>query len=246
MRRSRSPEWPLMSAWTGAWKPSVPALAGTSCTRPSVMKNAPAMRSVGTSESVAESAENSFVPSVSPSACPASATRTSRPLMARNFSSSASRARSVCLARSPKLWLGLLSTMTAATEESGSRASRVKEGLASASRIMASAAARHNAPRARRSSETATMTSVAASPSHSTNMGTRGVNAMPYCVIARAFQSEQGHGPDQPCSCRSGCTSRCWRQPGTRIRAGAARPVSAEASAGRRAAAPTHRRGRWR
>ena len=39
------------SAWTGASKPSAAASAGTSCTRPSVMKIAPATRSGGTSAS---------------------------------------------------------------------------------------------------------------------------------------------------------------------------------------------------
>ena len=45
------------------------------------------------------------------------------------------RAASVCALRSPKFWLGLLSTMTAATEGIGSRSSRVSDGLASASTI---------------------------------------------------------------------------------------------------------------
>src|SRR5437667_258597 len=51
MRRSRSSLRPVISACTGAWKPTAPALAGMSCTRPSVIRNAPATRSTGTSSS---------------------------------------------------------------------------------------------------------------------------------------------------------------------------------------------------
>ena len=80
-RRSISSRWPVISACSGAAKPSAAASAGTSCTRPSVIRMAPATRSGGTSASVADKAENSRVPSVSPSAAPASATRTSRPGM---------------------------------------------------------------------------------------------------------------------------------------------------------------------
>src|SRR6185295_17161710 len=76
IRRSISSFWPVISACSGADNPSVEASVGTSCTRPSVIKTAPATRSGGTSASVDDSAENSLVPSVSPSAAPASATRT--------------------------------------------------------------------------------------------------------------------------------------------------------------------------
>ena len=81
MRRSRSSLRPVTSACTGAWKPRAAALAGMSCTRPSVIRNAPATRSTGTSDSAEDSAPNSLVPSVSPSAWPASTTRTSSPLI---------------------------------------------------------------------------------------------------------------------------------------------------------------------
>ena len=64
-------------------------------------------------------------------------------------STTAARAASVCCVRSPKLWLGLLSTTTTATELSGSRCSRVSDGLASASTISASASVRIAAPRLR-------------------------------------------------------------------------------------------------
>ena len=78
-RRSRSSLLPVISACTGAAKPSAVASAGTSWTRPSVIMTTPAMRSDGTSASVEPSAVNSRVPSVSPSAWPASTMRTSRP-----------------------------------------------------------------------------------------------------------------------------------------------------------------------
>ena len=118
-----------------------------SCTRPSVIRKAPATRSTGTSDSAEDSAPNNLVPSVSPSAWPASTTRTSSPLIFLRLSTSASLAFSVSRVRSPKFWLGLLSITTAATDDSGSRSSRVNDGLASASRISASAAMRIAAPR---------------------------------------------------------------------------------------------------
>ncbi len=182
MRRSRSSLRPVISACTGAVKPIAAALAGMSWTRPSVIRKAPAMRSVGTSDNAEDTAPNNLVPSVSPSACPASTTRTSRPLICFSRSTRASRACSVCLARSPKFWLGLLSTTTAATDDSGSRSSRVNEGLASASRISANAATRIAAPRARASSSTTAITTMAASPIQSTSEGTSGAKAMPYCM----------------------------------------------------------------
>src|SRR3954470_13556633 len=184
MRRSRSPLAPVISACTGAWKPTAPALAGMSCTRPSVIRNAPATRSTGTSASVEDSAPNSLVPSVSPSAWPASTTRTSSPLIFFRLSTRASLAVSVSRVRSPKTWLGLLSITTATTDDSGSRSSRVNDGFSSASRIRARAATRMVAPRARPSSSNAEITTMAATASQSTNEGTSGVNAMPYCMLA--------------------------------------------------------------
>src|SRR5580692_8135639 len=183
IRRSRSSLRPVISAWSGAWKPSAVAFAGISCTRPSVIRKAPATRSTGTSDSADDSAPNSFVPSVSPSGWPASTTRTSSPLIFLRLSTSASRAFSVSRVRSPKFWLGLLSITTAATDDSGSRSSRVKDGLASASRINASAATRTAAPRERPSSSKAAITAMAATASQSTSEGTSGVNAMPYCML---------------------------------------------------------------
>ena len=179
MRRSRSSLWPVISACTGAWKPSAAALAGMSCTRPSVIMKAPATRSTGTSDSAEDSAPNSCVPSVSPSAWPASTTRTSSPLIFFSSLTSASCASAVSLVRWPKFWLGLLSTTTTATDDSGSRSSRVNDGLASASTISASAATRTAAPRERPSSSNAAITAMAASASQSTSEGTSGVNAMP-------------------------------------------------------------------
>ena len=183
MRRSRSSLRPVIRACTGAWNPIAAALAGMSCTRPSVIRKAPATRSTGTSDSADDSAPNSCVPSVSPSAWPASTTRTSTPLIFLRLSTSASRAFSVSRVRSPKFWLGLLSITTAATDDSGSRSSRVNDGLASASRISASAATRTAAPRARPSNSSAAITTMAASAIQSTSVGTSGVNAMPYCMM---------------------------------------------------------------
>ena len=174
IRRSRSSLRPVIRACTGAWKPTAAALAGMSCTRPSVIRKAPATRSTGTSDSADDSAPNNLVPSVSPSACPASTTRTSSPLIFFRLSTSASRAFSVSRVRSPKFWLGLLSITTAATEDSGSRSSRVKDGLAKASRISASAVTRTAAPRARPSNSSTAITAIAASAIHSTSVGTRG------------------------------------------------------------------------
>src|SRR5262249_13608721 len=90
-RRSRSSLWPVIRACTGAAKPSAATSPGTSCTRPSVMKMAPATRSWGTSESAEDSAVNNRVPSVSPSAWPASTKRTSMPAMRASRSASATR-----------------------------------------------------------------------------------------------------------------------------------------------------------
>ena len=77
---------------------------------------------------------------------------------------SAARAASVCCWRSPKFWLGLLSTTTAATEVSGSRSSRVKDGLASASTIKRRAMVRTTAPRLRPNRSSAATISATASP----------------------------------------------------------------------------------
>src|SRR6187431_2360186 len=117
MRRSRSSLRPVTSACTGAWKPRPAALAGMSCTRPSVIRNAPATRSTGTSESAEDSAPNSLVPSVSPSACPASTNRTSSPLIFFSVSTSASCALAVSWLRVPKFWLGLLSITIGARQQ---------------------------------------------------------------------------------------------------------------------------------
>src|SRR5262249_11123566 len=63
-----------------------------------------------------------------------------------------------------------------------SRSSRVKEGWASASSTSASAKTRTAAPRERASRRSAAITAMAASAIHSTMVGTRGVNAIPYCM----------------------------------------------------------------
>ena len=167
-RRSRSFLCPVISPCTGAAKPSAAASLGTSCTRPSVMKITPATRSCGTSESAEDSAVNSRVPSVSPSAWPASTKRTSMPGMRPRRSASAARAASVCFSRSPNSWLGLLSTTTTATEVSGSRSSRVSDGLASASTNSASAMVRTKAPRVRPNTISSEITNATAAAAHRT------------------------------------------------------------------------------
>src|SRR5688572_27937834 len=159
--------------------------------RPSVIMMAPATRSGGTSDKVEERAENSRVPSVSPSALPASATRTSRPGMRLSRSTKVARTASVCAARSPNSWLGLLSTMTAATEGIGSRSSRVIEGLASASTISESATARTSAPRLRASSSIAASKAVTPNAVHTTYSGTSGANETPR-FMSLAHSLEQG------------------------------------------------------
>ena len=78
------------------------------------------------------------------------------------------RAASVCLARSPKSWLGLLSMITAATEGIGSRSSRVSDGFARASTISARATARTAAPRLRAKSSVADSKAASAKPAHTT------------------------------------------------------------------------------
>ena len=88
--------------------------------------------------------------------------------MRASRSCSAARAASVCCVRSPKPWLGLLSTMTTSTEVSGSRSSRVSDGLASASTMQASAAMRIAAPRLRTKISSPAITSATASAIHST------------------------------------------------------------------------------
>src|SRR6202035_5722275 len=168
----------------GAAKPSAPASCGTSWTRPSVIMTTPATLSVGTSASVVPSAVNSRVPSVSPSAWPASTTRASRPGIWLSRSTTAARAASVCCVRSPKLWLGLLSTTTTATEESGSRSSRVSDGLASASTTSASARARIVAPRLRETNSNSTSKTAAATAVHNTGSATSGANAIPRFKIS--------------------------------------------------------------
>src|SRR5216684_1287586 len=178
-RRSRSSGWPVIRACTGAENPNAAASAGTSCTRPSVTRMAPAVRSGGTSASAAPNAANNRVPSVSPSASAASTTRVSSPGMRASRCASAARTASVCTSRSPKPWLGLLSMITTATEDSGWRSSRVKEGLASASASNARPAMRSGAPRLRMNSSSPATRTTAAKAAHSTSTGTSGANAIP-------------------------------------------------------------------
>ena len=82
--------------------------------------------------------------------------------------SMASAACTVCFSRSPKFWLGLLSTMTAATDGIGSRSSRVSDGLASARIIRPMAMARTTAPRPRVNSSSTEMTMATPNAVHTT------------------------------------------------------------------------------
>ncbi len=147
--------------------------------RPSVIMMAPAMRSCGTSASAEVSAVNSRVPSVSPSDCPASTKRTSRLGMRPSRSATWARAASVWAVRSPKSWLALLSITTTATEVSGSRSSRVIDGLASASTNSASATVRISAPRLRENTSSSEIKNATAAATQSTASGTSGANEIP-------------------------------------------------------------------
>ena len=113
MRRSCSSSSPVISACSGALKPSAAAFSGTSATMPSVTKIAPAICSGGTSSTSLVSSEKSAVPSPSGR----SAARTSRsskppsacePLLQRG-----DRRLASAPVRSPRLWLALSSTTSA-------------------------------------------------------------------------------------------------------------------------------------
>src|SRR5438105_552706 len=69
--------------------------------------------------------------------------------------------------------------ITAATEDSGWRSSRVNEGLASATASSTSAAMRSGAPRLRMKSSSAASKTTAATAAHSTAAGTSGAKAIP-------------------------------------------------------------------
>ena len=183
MRRSRSSLRPVISACTGAWKPSAAALAGMSCTRPSVIRKAPATRSTGTSDSAEDSAPNNLVPSVSPSAWPASTTRTSSPLIFFRLSTSASCACAVSLGAVAEILARAL-----VDHDGGHRRQRFAilagEGRIGQRQQRSAPAPRRAPPRraARPSSSNPAITTMAASAIQSTSEGTSGVNAMPYCI----------------------------------------------------------------
>ena len=106
-----------------------------------------------------------------------------------SFSASAARASSVTFSRSPKRWLALLSMTSATTEESGSRSSRVKEGLASASKASASASARRKEPRERERIKKPATTSAAIPAASSAGRGSSGSKANPYPIAAPYWPS---------------------------------------------------------
>ena len=212
-RRSISSSWPVISACSGAAKPSAAASAGTSCTRPSVIMMAPATRSGGTSASVEDSAENSRVPSVSPSASPASATRTSRPGMRLSRSTSVARAASVC-----GIAVAEILARALVDDDGGDRGDRVAI-LARQRRIgerQHHQRQRHGAHRraaaARQQQQRRDQHGARRTPPrrHSRapaeRMRRRSSNQAPTVPAARAAP---GYAPGRLCSCRSARTSRC-------------------------------------
>ena len=129
-RRSRSSRRPVISAWSGAVKPSardigrhvVHAAVGD---RGSRRRRGRAARRPAPRRAPRTAACRRFRRRPGPPR--RSALR--GPGCAPSRSASAARAASVCAVRSPKFWLGLLSTTIAATEVSGSRSSRVNDGI---------------------------------------------------------------------------------------------------------------------
>ena len=123
--RSNSPGLPVISACTGALKPSAVALPGTSCTSPSVIMTTPASRSGGTSASALPRSVKSMVPSRSPSLAVEEECTKRRSRLGKLLSRSSSvlRMASVRSLRPAMVWLWLSSTTTARMSLSGSRSS---------------------------------------------------------------------------------------------------------------------------
>ena len=166
-RRSRSFGRPVISACTGAAKPSVAASVGTSCTRPSVMKIAPATRSFGTSvERRLQRREQARAVGLAAGFAGLDEAH----LEIGDAAEPLGRARRAPLRSA---WCGRripgsrsCRPRRSTTEVRGSRSSRVNEGLASASTNSASAAARTNAPRLREASSRTASTTATASADH--------------------------------------------------------------------------------
>ena len=128
----------------------------------------------------------------------------------------AARAASVCFSRSPKLWLGLLSTTTTATEGSASRSSLVSDGLASASAAKASATARTSAPRLLITISSSAATVATAIAAHSTSLGTSGEKVIPKPKGLPSFSClsvVSARGQPGICSTRRSAGVYCDRPP---------------------------------
>ena len=211
MRRSRSSLRPVISACTGAWKPSAAALAGMSWTRPSVIMKAPATRSTGTSDSAEDSAPNSLVPSVSPSACPASTTRTSSPLIFFRLSTSASCAFAVSWLRCAEILARAL-----VDHDGGDRGQRLavlagEGGIGERQQDQRQRGDAHR--RAARAAEQQQRRDRddrgERDPQHERRNEGRERDAVLHGATAPAVRSAPARAPGRPCSCRSACTSRC-------------------------------------
>ena len=117
--------------------------------------------------------------------------------------------------RSPKFWLGLLSTTTATTEGSGSRSSRVSDGLASASTSRRAQRAHGQAPRLRTTTSSSRRTTATRERAHHSDdrWAPAARRSMPKpnssAPTAPASRAAPACAPGRPCSCRSACTSRC-------------------------------------
>ncbi len=147
--RSFSPRRPAISAWIGAWMESLSG-AGASCTSPSVIRIAPAMRSGGTSASAALSPAKSCVPLSSPVAVVVTTLwRTSRSFSPASCFLIAASAASSCALRSSTPMLCERSITTATTSGSGLCVSLTIRGLAMTKISAAKTSARAQAPRAR-------------------------------------------------------------------------------------------------
>ena len=139
MRRSRSPSWPVISACSGALKPSASALAGMSWTRPSVTRIA-AADAVGRHvfQRLRQRRKQQRAVGAGPDR---NETRLDVGRVSAKASSSALRAASTCVMRAPRVWLSLRSSTTATTLFCASRCSRTSDGSASAASSNARASA---------------------------------------------------------------------------------------------------------
>ena len=190
--------------------------AGTSWTRPSVIRMAPATRSGGTSARPAASAANSRVPSVSPSACAGLDDAHLEIRECGRAARSAPRAplRSAAGAFAEALARALVD------HDRGDRGQRIAvlageatDWRAPAPRSASATGAHQRAAAAHRAAAAPTTTTATATAAHSTRRGTSGANAIPkfhrVLLLAQPLEQRRARAPGRPCSCRSACTSRC-------------------------------------